>query len=244
MRRCIIAGIALLLWAQIVQAQTAGSLTADRIQLNGTVLSATGNVDIWQNGQHIQASSLKYNRDTGVITLIGPIRVTNSDGTYAVASFATLNQTLQTSILRDARLVFENRLQMAAVQIRQPNARYTELFQVAATSCYVCANQTPIWQIRAKRVLRDKSQQQLYLEHAHLRILGVPVFYLPRMRLPDPNVARATGFLVPRLRVSNLLGTGLELPYFMTLGDHRDLTLTPYASSKTTTLGFRYRQAF
>jgi len=34
------------------------------------------------------------------------------------------------------------------------------------------------------------------------------------------------------------------VPFFIKLGDHRDLTLTPYLSSRTTTLEFRYRQAF
>ena len=34
------------------------------------------------------------------------------------------------------------------------------------------------------------------------------------------------------------------MPYFIKLGDHKDLTLTPYVSPKTRTLGLRYRQAF
>ena len=40
------------------------------------------------------------------------------------------------------------------------------------------------------------------------------------------------------------MGTGLKLPYFIKLGDSRDLTLAPYLSTATRTLEFRYRQAF
>jgi len=50
--------------------------------------------------------------------------------------------------------------------------------------------------------------------------------------------------LIPELRNSDLLGLGIKLPYFITLGDHRDLTLTPYLSSETSTLEAQYRQAF
>ena len=75
-------------------------------------------------------------------------------------------------------------------------------------------------------------------------IRNVPVFYLPRLRLPDPTLDRATGFLTPSIRTTSQLGTGLKIPYFIKIGDHKDLTLTPYLSSRTRTLELRYRQAF
>jgi LPS-assembly protein len=67
---------------------------------------------------------------------------------------------------------------------------------------------------------------------------------LPKLRLPDPTLDRAAGFLVPSLRTNSQLGTGLKLPYFIPIGDDKDLTLTPYFSSSTATIEFRYRQAF
>jgi LPS-assembly protein len=101
-----------------------------------------------------------------------------------------------------------------------------------------------LWQIRAKRVVHDQQERQIYFDNAQLRILDVPVFYIPHMRLPDPTLKRATGFLIPELRNDSQLGTGVKAPYFIKLGDHRDLTLTPYLSNNTTTLEMRYRQAF
>jgi LPS-assembly protein len=101
-----------------------------------------------------------------------------------------------------------------------------------------------LWQIRAERVTHDQLERQLYFESAQFRILDVPVFYFPALRLPDPSLDRATGFLIPSLRSTSNLGTGIKLPYFFTLGPHRDLTLAPYISSSTRTLDLRYRQAF
>ena len=53
------------------------------------------------------------------------------------------------------------------------------------------------------------------------------------------------GFLMPALHSSSTLGTGLSWPYFITMGDSRDLTVTPYVTTKGgRTLELRYRQAF
>ncbi len=93
-------------------------------------------------------------------------------------------------------------------------------------------------------MIHDQEERQLYFEDAQLRVLDTPVFYLPRLRLPDPTLERATGFLVPSIHNSSLLGVGARVPYFIRLGDDKDLTVTPFLTTKTRTLELRYRQAF
>src|SRR5690606_15477514 len=120
--------------------------------------------------------------------------------------------------------------------IARIDGRYTRLTQSVASSCEVCAgNPTPVWEIRAREIIHDQQERQLYFDQAQFRFLGVPIFYAPRLRLPDPTLKRASGFLLPSLRTSSTLKTGLKLPYFLKLGDHADVTLTPYVSSATTT---------
>ena len=78
--------------------------------------------------------------------------------------------------------------------------------EVAATSCQVCgSDRPPLWAIRAKRVVHDSEERQIYFDNAQLQVLGVPVFYIPRLRLPDPTLDRARGFLIPELKTSTLL---------------------------------------
>ena len=129
--------------------------------------------------------------------------------------------------------------------MQRTDARYNQLYKASVTSCRICEDgRPPLWQIRAERLIHDQQERQLYFENAQLRVLDVPVFYLPRLRLPDPTVERATGFLTPSVVNSSLLGTGVEAPYFIRLGDHRDLTLAPFWATNSRRLGFRYRQAF
>jgi LPS-assembly protein len=94
-------------------------------------------------------------------------------------------------------------------------------------------------------VVHDQLEQQIYFTGAQLRFFGVPVFYIPRLRMPDPGLNRATGFLWPDFRITNQLGYGIIQPYFIAIDPSRDLTLAPYISSKQgRSLGLRYRQAY
>lgn len=224
----------------------AAVLIADNVFIdNDRTLVAQGNVEAFQGDTKIRAKSITYNRDTGGLNIEGPIVLTRGTQTLVLADAAELDSNLQTGLLIGARMVLNQQLQLAAQQINRVDGRYDQLYKTSVTSCRVCDDgRAPLWQIRAKRVVHDQLEQQLYFDHAQFRILRVPVFYVPRLRLPGPGLERATGFLVPSIRTTSQLGTGLKLPYFIKLGDHRDLTLTPYVSSATRTLEFRYRQAF
>ena len=62
--------------------------------------------------------------------------------------------------------------------------------------------------------------------------------------MPDPSVDRARGFLVPETVVISNLASGLKLPYFVPMGISSDMLITPYFSSKTKTIEYRYRKKF
>jgi LPS-assembly protein len=238
--------VALLVSVAPARAQDLASLVADSIAVDpsGRVF-ATGNVEVYFQGTRLTATRVTYSRDGDVLTIEGPIRITDANGTVLLADEAELDRDLRNGILISARLVLDEQLQLAANEIARVNDRYTRLDRVVASSCQVCDDSpTPLWEIRARRVIHDDEERQLYFEGAQLRVGGVPVFYFPRLRLPDPSVKRATGLLIPQVTSTSDLGTGLKLPYFVALGDHADVTLTPYLSSSTATLEFGYRHLF
>ena len=227
-------------------AQDAALLVADQLYITrDRELVASGNVEAFQNGTRLRASAIRYDQGTGALSIEGPITLTEGDDTVIVANAAELDADMRNGILTGARLVLNQQLQLAAVQIDRVDGRYNQLYKTAVTSCRICEDgRPPLWQIRAKRVIHDELEQQLYFDEAQFRIGNIPVFWLPRLRLPGPGVERASGFLVPSVRSTSALGLGLKIPYFIKLGDRRDLTLTPYLSSSTSTLEFRYREAY
>ncbi|MGJ8612083.1 MAG: LPS-assembly protein LptD, partial [Octadecabacter sp.] len=231
----------------MAHAQGAATLVADNVFVpaGGQQLIAEGNVEVFYDGTRLSARRITFDQATDRLTIDGPVFIVTPDGTILTADVASLDPQLENGILRGARLVLDEQLQLAATQIDRVDGRYTQLYQVAATSCHICADgETPLWEIRARRVIHDQDEQQLYFDDASFRVVGVPIFWLPRMRLPDPTLARATGFLIPSFESSDNLGSGLKLPYFIRLGDYRDLTLTPYLATGTQTLEAAYRHAF
>lgn len=230
---------------QVAIAQVA-SLLADQIRIEANdSLVASGHVEILTNTARLTASRLIYNSVTGTLKIEGPITLIQGDETLFLASAAELDRDLKNGILKSARMVLDRQLQIAAVEINRVDGRYTQLYKSVASSCRVCKGaKAPLWEIRSTKIIHDQKERQLYFENAQFRVGGVPIFTLPRLRMPDPTNERAKGFLEPLFRDYGQLGPGLKLPYFIPLGDHADITLTPFVSSKSTALEMRYRQAF
>ncbi len=224
------------------------TLLADRILLQGTnTLIAEGNVEIYWRDHRLSARSIRYDDSTGQLSIEGPIRLVEpgAGGTVILADSAEMRRDLQQGVLIGARMVLARELQLAANRIERQGEGRTVLHEVVASSCRICATEpTPLWEIRARTITHDATRQQLHFDGAQFRAMGVPLLYLPRLRMPDPGVTRMSGFLRPGFRTTSSLGPGLKMPYFLTLGPTADLTFTPYlATAHTATLGLRYRQA-
>ncbi|RYI32734.1 MAG: LPS-assembly protein LptD, partial [Acetobacteraceae bacterium] len=230
------------------QAQDQATLVSDSLEITGdTRLIADGHVEVFFKGRRLKASRIVFDQAANRLEITGPIVLTEEGGdTLILASQADLAADMSEGILTSARLVLNQQLQLAADKMLRVAGRYTALQSVAASSCKVCeGNPTPLWEIRARRVVHDEVARQIYFDRAQFRLAGVPILYIPRLRMPDPTLKRATGFLMPSLRSTSDLGTGVKLPYFIVLGQSADLTLTPYVTTKQSrTVELRYRQAF
>ena len=223
------------------------TLVADQLRIDGgELLVAQGNVEALFGGTRLQASRVTYNRRDGSLQIEGPLVLNDGREVIILADQAELSDGLRRGLIRSARVVFDEQLQIAAHSVERLDERFTEMNNVIASSCEVCAQRrTPLWEIRAQRVVHDDQEQQVYFENAQFRLFGLPVAYIPRLRVPDPRLQRATGFLSPRYSIDTSHGVGLRAPYFLVLSQDRDLTVTPFLGTKgTQALQLRYRQAF
>ena len=243
MIRALFLTLCLALAPHIARAQELATLLADRILVEPSGrITASGEVTVFYEGTELRAARVVYDRRSDVLVIDGPIRVIGADGTVILADQAELDRNLTRGVLTSARLVLDRQLQLAAGRIAREGERFIRLDRVVASSCEVCpGDPAPLWEIRARSVVHDSETQQLYFDNAQVRVAGVPILWLPRLRLPGPGLDRATGFLLPDFVSSSDLGTGVKLPYFIALGDHADMRLTPYLSSSTTTLEFALR---
>lgn len=223
------------------------TLIADRMTLDrgGRRVTAEGNVEVFHEGNHLTASRIVYDRDTDQIAIEGPVTLQDGERMVVLADTAEMTRDLREGILRGARMVLDRQIQIAAGQAERIDGRYVRLKNTVASSCRICNDSdVPIWQVRAEEVLHDRVGQRIHFRNARLEAFGVPIAYTPYLSIPDPSVRRATGFLPPQLVTSGDVGVGVKLPFFVTLGDHADATLTPMFATDARALFGEFRQRF
>ncbi|MEO1292128.1 MAG: LPS assembly protein LptD [Pseudomonadota bacterium] len=241
-------GLLLALVALPVAAQDQVSLFADQVRYEtqtGLVV-AEGNVEVFYQGNQLSADRIVYDTEAETVEASGDIRLASPAGVVILASLAELSTDFQSGLIQGARLIFEDEFQVASTEGARTEGRFNTLYRTVASSCRVCAgSEVPIWRVRAERVIHDEERERIYFEDAYFDVFGVPVAYLPKFRIPAPGVERAEGFLIPQLQTSDLFGFGLSVPYFQPLGDHADITFTPFvATGGAAILEAEYRQEF
>jgi len=246
MTRLLILVSFLLASSSIAMAQDQGGhvrMIADQIEIaSDGDLVARGNIEIFHRAENLTAEEIRYDIETETLNVIGPFLYTDESGDTIEAEFAELSRDLQNGLLKSARIMLENQLELQAVEMERIEGITAELRGVAATSCISCEARPPIWQIRASAVRHDAVKRTVHFKNAQVRVADIPILYLPRLRIPDPSLKRTSGFLVPSIRSTSRLGTGVVVPYFLPIGTDKDFTITPYISAKTRTLEVRYRQ--
>ena len=79
--------------------------------------------------------------------------------------------------------------------------------------CAVCAaDPTPLWRIRAERIVHDEEEGLVHYEDATFEVMGTPIFYTPYFRHPDPSRDRTSGFLSPEYLSSSTFGHAVKVP--------------------------------
>ncbi len=103
----------------------------------------------------------------------------------------------------------------------------------------------PPWVLQSKKITHDAATKTIYYDRAIVKVYDFPIFYFPKLSHPDPTVKRRSGFLMPALRSSSNVGVSLQVPYFWSIADDKDITFAPkiYASEHPLYLA-EYRQDF
>lgn len=108
------------------------------------------------------------------------------------------------------------------------------------TPCFCEKDESPAWAFRADRV---EAQVGGYadLHHPVLEIKGIPVLYLPYLKIPLKD-RRQSGFLLPTIGYEKRSGNTFSQPVYFDLGADADATFTmDVYENRGTRLGLEYR---
>ncbi len=225
------------------------ALIADEIGYDSVsgVLTATGAVEVYFGGRTLTAEKIVYDSAKDRISATGDITLRTERGETVFADIADLDTELRDGLIRGARTVIANGgAKIASVEAQRIDNRYNVLSKAVFSPCEVCANNpVPLWRIRARRIIHDEVAGEIHYDEAYFDLMGVTVGFLPYFRHPSPEVKRASGFLEPEFEIDGAYGAAVKVPYFLTLGDSADLTVTPFISAGDgALLEIQYRRLF
>ena len=220
------------------------NFSADTITIEpGGSLKAVGNVVIGNGNIYINADAIEINENTKLIKFSGINKFSDGQNINLSAKNAILDSELSNGIILAANILIDQTIDIQADEVR---LKYGDIESANSinriTSCEECDDGKRNWYFTASSAKRDFENLNIVYKDVVLRVKNTPIAYLPYLRLPDPSVDRARGFLVPEAIISSNLGTGIKLPYFMPIGAHRDILVSPFVSPKTKTVEFRYRE--
>lgn len=140
------------------------TLVADDVRiLSDERLMAEGNVEVLWQGVTLKARRIFYDRNQDEVTIEGPMTLVEGPDQIALASSAELSSDLTRGVLKSARIVLDQQMQIAANEVARTGGRYTKMTRVVASSCQVCpgGRQVPLWEIRSAEVLHDEETLSL-----------------------------------------------------------------------------------
>jgi LPS-assembly protein len=211
------------------------------------IVTATGDVQAWQNGHVLYADKVVIDRNHNTATAIGHVVMMEPSGEIAFAKRADLSNGMKNAVMSDVATMLAENGRIVANGARRYGGVLNELSKPVYSTCDLCKHDptaAPLWQIKARSAVEDLQHKVIEYHDAELQIYGFPVFYLPYISQPDPSVRRQSGLLIPSFGSSTHIGTFFAIPYFWDISKSQDATIVPIIATKAgPVLDVKYRQA-
>jgi LPS-assembly protein len=203
---------------------------------DGDVVTVSGDVRLFREGNRLRADKVTWNRKTGQVIATGSIAVTNPEGDTAYGDKIELTDSLKDGAIDNMLVVLEQGGRLAAERgtrdangvINVERAAYTPCAVVDAGNC----PKEPSWKITAIRVVYDPAKKRMRYQGARVSLFGFATLPLPVFS-HSIGAGNASGLLAPSIRLDAVNGFEVALPYYLTLGPNRDVTVTPHIFTRT-----------
>lgn len=212
---------------------------ADSVVATQNEANFSGNVVAKQNDATFRSNKIDYNRVTEHID-------SPSQLTYGNTQFALRSEKADYSLKSESGQFSQAQYYLTQDQaigsaeklsVDQKN-NTKELTQATYSTC---TRKNPSWHLKAKKIKLNHNTGIGETWHTTFHIGKVPVMYLPYLNFPINN-QRKSGFLFPKVGLSNKSGVDITLPYYINIAPNQDATISPRIMSKRgVMLGAEYR---
>ncbi|HEY2011799.1 MAG TPA: LPS assembly protein LptD [Rhizomicrobium sp.] len=223
-------------------------LQADEVDYDSDhhVVSAVGHVEIVQQGKTLDAERVDYDQNTDTVTAKGHVVMIDERGNVAFSDHVVLKDQMRDGVLQGFGALIGKNGRLAAVGAQRINGTTVIARRSNYSPCKICnksGQKTPLWQVKAERVVYDQVKHKIRFHDAIIDVKGVPVAWVPTFTISDPTVRYASGLLTPEVGNSTKIGYFARVPYYISLSPSQDLTVEPmFSTSGGEVLELEYRQ--
>lgn len=205
-----------------------------------------GKVEVSSGGRILLAERVVYDEATGKMRAEGGVTIIEEGGRSVTASSIELTGDLKDGIVENIGLIFDENTRLGAASATRSGGTVTTLERAIFSPCRICKETgevTPLWQIRAVKIVYDQGQKTVSYESATFDFMGAPLLTIPAFSHADPAQARVSGFLAPRAGSSSDVGYFIQVPYYWAMAPSYDLTVSPlFATEANPVLFAEWRQ--
>ena len=222
-------------------------LEADEIVYDSEAktVSAVGHVEITDDGRTLLAERVDYDQASDTVTARGHVSITDARGNVAFADHVVLTDHMRDGALSGFGALIGKTGRLAAHSAQRVNGDTVIANHTVYSPCKICnqpGQRTPLWQVKAERVIYDQTKHKVRFRSATIEVQGVPVAWVPIFSVPDPTVRYASGLLTPEVGNSTKIGYFTRLPVYVALSQSQDLTVAPmFSTSGGELLEMEYR---
>ena len=211
-------------------------LQADEIVYDSEnhLVSAVGHVEIADQDRTLIADRVDYDQNADRVTASGHVSIMDSKGNVAFADHVILTDRMRNGALSGFGALLGKTGRLAARSAERVNGNTVIAHGTVYSPCKICQQQgqrTPLWQVKAERVVYDQVKHKVHFRNATVEVKGVPVAWLPTVSMVDPTVRYASGLLTPEVGNSTKIGYFTRLPVYIALSSSQDMTVAPMIST-------------
>ena len=187
----------------------------------GGISVLSGDVVLKRGSRQVRANHMEYHREKEVIEVQGNVEVWD-EGAWGAGDKARINLRDDVTELDAASYIFLER--HAHGEAGKAVITGDDLVTINNAEYTTCNPGTNVWKLNAEEIELDFSEDVGTAYNVWFEVGDVPVFYTPYATFPLSD-KRKSGFLVPRIRVSNSTGFDLTVPYYFNIAPNQDATL-------------------
>ena len=173
----------------------------------------------------IVAPRIEYDVKAETIKTVGETEITNKSGQKITLLDSYISQQGDTLSGNDIKLWLGDHVYIESDNITR-DGDITVARHAMFTACDGCDSFGNAWEISAYKITHNMDERMVSFVSPVLRAYEMPVLWFPYLEMPDPGVKYKTGFLMPDFESTNNMGTQINIPFYVSLSDTHDMTLT------------------